>query len=653
MDMKVALINSPRPVFKGDGIDFFQPYLPLAISHLNGYLREKKIKVKMVDLNTLLMENLELFYSLNKIDGRFGIKEFISKNKDLVKEVVDYLISKIDIEDCDIVGISMLENQSIKIMLPFLKKIKEIYPSKKIVAGGESHWIEENKMIDFVVHGRGEGSLLSIIEGMQKNIILPRIFNNELNHYIGLAEQVVMFDSNQIENCRFIQENYNTFNNIFSTPLLPYKLGEGCQYRCCFCTNPIKKISYKEPEQVVKDIKKITEKFHYKYFYFLHEHLTISESYIHELCDRIIDSKLDILWSDCIKPLGFLSRNLYYQLRDAGCIRLSYGIETGSPRIMKLMNKGHSVEDCEKNLRYAHKAGIFTEAAFIIGFPGEGEKEFNETLDFVKRNKDYLDILGQSIFRLHGNTPIIKNSKKYDIRVEKEDTWTKFVHADVYEYDEIGGLTFKKLQEIHESRMEKLSKTWLSLKEKTDYSVFLKTIVFPLYDLFGSKDKVISFLKENRDILTRSQKKYNSLFTGAISNQKMNGNLHLCKVDKFKLVPFDRLIKRIQEIYNKGFTKLIITGGEPLIRKDIFKIISLVKQTGFKHIIVKTNARMLKYKNFCERLSQYVDEILVINPSADEKEYESISGVKESYSQAVEGIKNWKRLNKKIRYYSK
>ena len=68
--MKVALINAPRPVFGGEGTHLFQPYLSLAISHLNGYLQDKKIRTKMIDLHTILMENKELFYSLNKIDGR-------------------------------------------------------------------------------------------------------------------------------------------------------------------------------------------------------------------------------------------------------------------------------------------------------------------------------------------------------------------------------------------------------------------------------------------------------------------------------------------------------------------------------------------------------------------------------------------------------
>ncbi|MFW9873755.1 MAG: radical SAM protein [Candidatus Thorarchaeota archaeon] len=651
--MKVALINAPRPVFKGDGSHLLQPYLPLAISHLNGYLNNKKIETEMIDLNTILMGNKELFYSLNKIDGRFGIEKFISKNQDLVKKVVDYLISKINIEDCKILGISIIEHQSIKIILPFLNKIKEMHPDKKIVIGGEANWTGEDKIIDFVVNGRGEGSLLSIIRGVQNKISLPRVFNNESDHYIDVVDQVVMFNGNQIDNCRYIQERYVLFNDLFNAPILPYKLGKGCLYRCSFCTNRTKKVSYKEPEQIVEDLKKIIERFHYKYFFFLHEHLTISKPFIHELCDRIIDSKLDILWSDCIKPLSYLSQNLYNKLRESGCVRLSYGIETGSPRIMKLMNKGHSVSDCEKNLRYAHKAGIFTEAAFIIGFPTEGEKEFNETLDFVKRNKDYLDILGQSIFRLHGNTSIIKNPEKYGIQVKKEDNWTLFVRADVYGYDEIGGLTYEKLQKLHKSRHEKLSKTWSSLK-RDNYAGYLQTLVFPLFDLFGSKDKVIGFLKENSDILPRSriQNRYHSLFTGALSNQKIKGNLHHCWTNKFRLVPFDKLIKRLQEIYNRGFIKLIVTGGEPLIRKDIFKILSKAKEIGFEYIIVKTNARMLKYKNFCERLSNYVDEILVINPSEDEKEYESISGVKGSYSQGMEGIKNWKKLNKKIRYYS-
>jgi MoaA/NifB/PqqE/SkfB family radical SAM enzyme len=650
--MKIALINPPIPFFKGDGSENLQPYLPLAITHLNGFLKKNGIETEVIDLNVTLMENKRLFDSFNNIDTRLTLDQFFKKNEYLIKKVVDYFISKIAISDCNALGISILEGQSLKISLPLLKEIKKLYPHIKIVVGGEPHLIEKENIADFLVFGMGEMSLLSIMNGLQNNESLPKIFTNDDNNKINFSEQITSFEKNQIDIYRFLQEDYNIFNDIFCAPLLPYMIGKGCQFRCSFCSISAKTLTYKTPEQIVKDIKRIKNKFNYNYFYFLHEHLTISKAFVQELCDRIIDSKLDILWSDCIKPMGYLTQKDYIKLRESGCIKLSYGIESGNEKIAKLMDKGHNIEDSVKNLKYANKAGIITEAGFIVGFPQEGNEEFNETLDFVVKNKENLDLIGGSIYRLHNEALMAHDLEKFGIKIRKEDENTRFVKCEVYEYDEINGLKFEELQKIHRFRLNKLFDTFQSNKRNIDY-FSLKNLSFPLYDTLGSKHKVMEFLTDNFDILSRPNKKYHSLFLGALSNQKLKGNLHLCSLEDFKSVNFNKLLERMNEIHSTGFNKLIIFGGEPLIHPNIIEILSKAKEIGFEHIIIKTNARMLSYFDYCRKISKYVDEILVISPSNVEEEYEKISGVKGSYSQAKEGIENWKKLNKAMRYYSR
>ena len=68
---------------------------------------------------------------------------------------------------------------------------------------------------------------------------------------------------------------------------------------------------HKDAEQIVGDIKKMVERHRYRYFYFYNMHLNFNKSFIGELCDRIVDSNLDILWSDSIKPLGYMTQKMY------------------------------------------------------------------------------------------------------------------------------------------------------------------------------------------------------------------------------------------------------------------------------------------------------------------------------------------------------
>jgi len=663
--MKVTLINSPRLFFKNKLYSYTTP--PLGIAYINGYLNEKGIKTDLIDLEIVLTENQRLFKLLKSINQELKTEEFIVKYQKVIDLILNYFLSRINLGNTDIIGISVLEAQSLKIILPLAEKIKERYPSIKIIMGGNSVYLANrwknyiiDRVIDFLVFKEGEKSFFLLIKAIRNKTGFSKIpsivylnkgrvvFSKE-DLKFDFSIQRIKFNKTQVDEYRFRNHFYETFNDLFIIPTLPYHFSRGCSFQCTFCGAALDRIKQKHKNfsQIVKEIREMKKRYKYKYFFFYNMHLNFTKTFVEELCDHIIDSKLDILWSDSIKPLPYMTQKIYHKMREAGCIELSYGIETGSKRIMELMNKGHSVSDNEKNLRYAHKAGIWNMTNFLVGFPGESEKEFDDTLKFIKKNYDYIDCLLESKFRLIDNY-IRANPDKYGIKIRSKGELNNPINEVLSEYDEIGGLSYEELLKVHQQRCDKLFRM-VHLEDKYKSDFFVHRMIFPLYDQLITKNKVRNFLRENYDIIKRSNNSFYSLFTGTLSNQKIKGNLHQSSIDEFKFVPYERLVKRIEEIYNDGYKKLIIVGGEPLIRKDIFKVLSAAKNIGFGYIIVKTNARILKYKEFCKKLSRYVDEILVINPSDGEKEYESISGVRGSFSQTEEGISNWKMLNKKVR----
>jgi hypothetical protein len=79
------------------------------------------------------------------------------------------------------------------------------------------------------------------------------------------------------------------------------------------------------------------------------------------------------------------------RLRRSGLRSVIYGVESGSPRVLGLMNKNFAIETAEKVLRDTHEAGILTTGNFMFGFPGEKEEDFAMTLDFLRRNAASLD----------------------------------------------------------------------------------------------------------------------------------------------------------------------------------------------------------------------------------------------------------------------
>ncbi|GAG80072.1 unnamed protein product, partial [marine sediment metagenome] len=86
-----------------------------------------------------------------------------------------------------------------------------------------------------------------------------------------------------------------------------------------------------------------------------------------------------------------MSYEVIKKMKLAGCEHIIFGIESGSQRVLDLMKKHYRVEDADRIIRWMHKVGIIVTCNFMFGFPGETEEDFELTLDFIKRNAEYLD----------------------------------------------------------------------------------------------------------------------------------------------------------------------------------------------------------------------------------------------------------------------
>ena len=124
-------------------------------------------------------------------------------------------------------------------------------------------------------------------------------------------------------------------------------------------------------------------------------------------------------------------------------------------------------------------------------------------------------------------------------------------------------------------------------------------------------------------------------------NYDCNNRCKYCPVLKTKTNPtLSKIIKSIEEAGRKGFRKIVLEGGEPLINRNIFEIINYIKQRKMTFDI-KTNARMALYLEFAKKLAgRKPEKIIVKFPSYKPNVFEDITRVKGSYYQTLEGIKN-------------
>jgi len=137
-----------------------------------------------------------------------------------------------------------------------------------------------------------------------------------------------------------------------------------------------------------------------------------------KFCDLMKDKPLDINWSANMIIRPEMTGNVIRKMARSGCEHIIFGIESGSERILKIMNKNYSIKDADRTIKQMHESGICVTANFMFGFPGETEEDFEKTLDFIKRNAKFLDRVypSRTYFALEEFSYVYDHPEEFGIR---------------------------------------------------------------------------------------------------------------------------------------------------------------------------------------------------------------------------------------------
>jgi anaerobic magnesium-protoporphyrin IX monomethyl ester cyclase len=160
----------------------------------------------------------------------------------------------------------------------------------------------------------------------------------------------------------------------------------GCPNQCTFCSSRTDrslgtKYRMRTPRLVVDEMEYLFKKYNSRVFSFMDLAFPLVRSRAIELCDEIIARGLNkkIRWiTECrVKPLD---QALLYKLKEAGCVRINFGIESGNDHILKELKKNFTVEDVRRAVEMASMAGIEIDGMFMIGLPNETEETIKKTV---------------------------------------------------------------------------------------------------------------------------------------------------------------------------------------------------------------------------------------------------------------------------------
>ncbi len=332
------------------------------------------------------------------------LQQELKKPPSLIDELMLELFSK-RMADCtpDMVGFTIPFPGNLYSALRCAQWLKQYHPNIKIVLGGgyvntELRSISDSTIFDYtdyITFDDGELPLLRLLTGGELIRTLYRSETGEMVHInFNSKENVKFAEIGTPDYDGLVQNNYinmieltNPMHALWSNGRWnKMMLAHGCYWgKCAFCDGGLDYINRYEsaPIQLIVDrIETIMQQTGQSGFHFVDE--AAPPALLRKLAEEIIHRKLTVSYWTNVRFEKSFTPELCYMMAQSGCIAISGGLEVASPRILKLINKGITIETARESMKNFAEAGIMTHAYLMYGFPTETARETVDSLEIVR-----------------------------------------------------------------------------------------------------------------------------------------------------------------------------------------------------------------------------------------------------------------------------
>ena len=530
---------------------------------------------------------------------KFTFQQYIRKTE----EFYNWIIENVDWDSYDLIGFTLNYGQ----LLPTLaisKKIKEIYPEKKIIFGGSRTIGELGKRIldafeyvDFIVSGDGEDPLYLLASDYNNYESIPnliyrkdnKIIWNRSNSCIDLNTLPMPSFNSYYEELGSTSEEIQQY--FFLRGRFPVEISRGCWWNNCnFCNIGIYNQEYREKhvDRIIEEIQLLSDK--YKTLTFQLTGNTLPKKDYKKFLNKIKELGKDFTFILEARA-GLLKSDDYTLLKEAGVTIIQTGIETFSQNYLKKMNKGVRLIDNIAALKFCKENQINNIYNIITNCPNEEKLDFEETKKTIQLFKQYLDPPQISKFIVKFGSPIHQNPEKYNIKqfeninIDKIMFPKEFLEKNISYY-----YNFKRKDNFVENDWEQLVSDWKKEREKST-SEFLKSQ--------STIDKLIFYFVDGGSFITIYDKR-NSDSVMIYTLNKLERDVFLSCTD---VISYKKLQEKLPHILDYQLAAILHTFEEnDIVFREDDSYLSL--PLSYSIVMGSSYEKELKHvlSNLCESL---------------------------------------------------
>ncbi len=273
--------------------------------------------------------------------------------------------------------------------------IKQAAPQTKIVFGGVhvsamgAALLERFAHIDYLCMGEGEDTLTELADGVDPADIAGLIYRQDGRPQINSSrEHIADLDSLPFP----AYEKLAGFPEGYHLPLFSYihrpgatmVTSRGCPFQCSYCDRSVFKrgFRYNSAEYIFEHMRYLRTRFRVRHVNIYDDLFTSNRRRIVALCERLASRPLGMQFN-CAVRVGHADDELLQMLKDAGCLQVSVGIESGDSDLLQEHKPGVQLEQVRDTVRRIQAAGLRAKGLFMMGLPGETEESIRRTSDFA------------------------------------------------------------------------------------------------------------------------------------------------------------------------------------------------------------------------------------------------------------------------------